>query len=213
MRFYFLILYLLVSIYSVGQCQEKPEPNSNRHYLQKTISNRYYFGTNPLAYLAAFQLQDNFKRYIPEVSGLEYGISAVGGYFLSPKQILETRVSVGNIHQISRVGQLHLGSNYLMFKNHSNWYRNFYFGGFFKLWDYYNRLTKIHFYNIAPYVAAGYMFEIKPFLLDVRLNQSVAIYSWSSLEHSSAGSDWFLSPWPEFLPVMPSLSISICWLF
>jgi len=170
---------------------------------------RLYIGTNPISYIAALQLGDTFKRYIPEVTGLEYGFSLIGGYFITPKQTLEARVSIGNIHQISRVGQLHLGTNYFIFRNSTKWYRNFYSGGFFKFWDYHNRLTEIHFYNIAPYITIGKIFEINPIILDIRINQTVAIYSWSSLEHSSSGTDWFFSPWPKFIPVMPSLTFSI----
>jgi len=74
---------------------------------------------------------------------------------------------------------------------------NFYTGGFVKFWDYYNRLTKIHFMNIAPYITIGYWREFKALVVDFRLNQTFAIYSWSNLEHSSAGMDWFFFPGPN----------------
>lgn len=155
--------------------------------------------------------EDNVKRYIPEVSGLEYVFSLTGGYFHSPKQMIETRFAAGNIHQIARVVQWHIGMNYFLLKDSDKWFRNFYPGGFVKFWDYYNRLTKIHFDNIAPYFTLGYLFDMHSILVDVRINQTVAVSTWSSLKHSSAGTDWFFSPWPQFLSVMPSLTISLGW--
>lgn len=173
----------------------------------------YYIGTNPVSYISALRLQDDIKRFIPEASGLEYGLSIVGGHFASPNQIPEARFSVGNIHRVARVWQVHAGMNYFPLTRHKQWFRNIYIGGFCKFWDYYNRLTKVNFYNIAPYVTAGYLFQTKAMLFDVRLNQTVAVYSWSDLEHSSAGMAWFFSPWPAFIPVMPSLTFTVGWKF
>lgn len=178
---------------------------------QSAISKKYYLGVNPLAIPAAFQLQEDVKRYIPVVTGLEYGFNAVSGYFLKPNHLLETRLALGNIHQIAFVGQLHAGTNYFFFKRKSY---GFYGGGFLKFWDYYNRHTKIHFYNIAPYLAIGFWKEIKQsVLVDVRLNQTIAVHSWSSLDNSASGTDWFFSPWPKFLAVLPLLTVTVGWRF
>ena len=202
-----LCIFFLFSSYLYSQKDVSP----NNHSILD--SSFYYIGTNPLSYMAALQLEDNFKRYIPEVTGLEYGFSLIGGYYVKPKLALEARFSIGVIHQVSRVGQFHFGTNYYMLRPSEKWYRNIYSGCFLKFWDYYNKLTKIHFYNVAPYIAIGNMFEINPIILDIRINQTIAIYSWSSLEHSSPGIDWFFSPWPKFLPVMPSLTFSIDYKF
>lgn len=204
---------LFIALHSFCMAQQTALPSAQKHNAGADRCKTYYIGTNPISVIAAFQLQDNIKRYIPEVSGLEYGFSLTGGYFTGPKHMLETRFAAGNIHQISRVVQLHAGLNYFLFTHSGKWSDDFYIGGFIKFWDYYNRLTKIHFYNIAPYLTFGYVFDLNRVLVDVRMNQTVAVYSWSSLIHSSAGMDWFFSPWPEFLPIMPSLTVSLAWRF
>lgn len=200
-----VLLFALLSPIYAGTGNLDPQPAETGH--------RFYIGTNPLSYVAALQVQDNLKRYIPEAAGLEYGLSLIGGYFLNPHLSLESRLSWGNIHQVARIGQIHAGVNCFLFKNSNRWYDDFYIGAYLKFWDYRNKLTKVDFYNIAPYISCGHAFDWKPFIFDVRLNQTVAIYSWSNLEHSSAGADWFFSPWPEFIPVMPSFSFSLIWMF
>lgn len=209
MKRFMLVISVMFMLFSFAYSQENIIDKNE----QKNKNDIYYVGINPVSYIASFQLQDDIKRYIPEVSGLEYGLSLTGGYFINPTQILEARFSWGNTHQIARVAQLHLGMNYFILKNSNKSFNNFYIGSFLKFWDYYNRLTKIHFYNIAPYLTIGYLFQLEPILLDIRINQTFAVYSWSTLKHSSAGTDWFFSPWPEFLSVMPSLTFSIAWEF
>ena len=203
-----ICIFFLFNIYSNALTNESQDISTASYNYD-----HFYIGTNPISYIAGLQLEDNLKRYIPLVTGLEYGFSLIGGVFIIPKLSIEGRLSMGNIHQLSRVMQFHLGTNYFIFRNSIKWYRNFYSGTFLKFWDYYNRLTEIHFYNIAPYIAIGYLFEINPIILDIRINQTFSVYSWSNLEHSSPGMDWFFSPWPQFIPVMPSLTFSIAYKF
>ncbi|MBN1543785.1 hypothetical protein JW992_16700 [candidate division KSB1 bacterium] len=199
-------LLLLLLIFSALPAASQQTGNHNPS--DAGVENPFYVGTNPVSFIAALQLPDAVKRYIPEVSGLEAGFSVVGGYAVTPSQILETRVAIGNIHQVARVSQVHLGGHYFPLQNSAR-FNSFYVGGYVKFWDYTNRLTKVHFYNLSPYAAIGYRIEFKPLLLDLRLNQTIAVHSWSSLEHSSAGTAWFFSPWPEFLAVMPSLTLTV----
>ncbi|MEA3479002.1 MAG: hypothetical protein U9R60_12530 [Bacteroidota bacterium] len=72
----------------------------------------FYIGMNPLAIPAVFQLTDDVKRFIPVFTGVEYGLAVCGGYFLNSQQAMETLLSLGNVHQVAFVGQLHLGTNY-----------------------------------------------------------------------------------------------------
>ena len=171
----------------------------------------YYIGINPLAIPVACNIQEDAKRYTPIISGLEYGVAVCGGYFLNEFRTLETRISLGNIHQVARVGQWHIGMNYYVFRKLNRAPRNMYAGLFFKFWDYYNRLTKVHFLNISPYISIGYRWDMDPIFLDFRLNQTIAIVSWSSLEHTSPGSAWFFSPWPAFMPVLPTITFTVGW--
>ena len=71
--------------------------------------------------------------------------------------------------------------------------------------------TKVHFYNLVPYLSIGYWIETKPLFFDFKINQTITIYSWSSLPHTSAGADWFFSPWSSFVPVLPTITFTVGW--
>lgn len=173
-------------------------------------SNGWYIGTNPMAIPLGFSIKDETKRFLPIAAGNEYGANVVGGYFFRPNQNIEGRLSLSNIHQVAFVGQFHLGTNYYfqkskLSKDEMGWY----IGGYAKYWDFYNRQTDIHFHNISPYISAGYTFAAKRLLLDLRINQTLAVYSWSSLEHTKGNAAWMFSPWPEFIPVIPTITLTI----
>ena len=170
---------------------------------------RFYIGMNPVAIPVSLPLKDDLKRYLPVASGLEYGISITGGYYPKCNSALEARLSFGNIHKVALTWQLHTGGNYFMFRTSDIVSSGLYVGGFIKFWDYYNKLSEVHFMNIAPYLTAGYLLEFKRLLMDLRLNQTVAVLSWSTLEHTSPGADWFLSPWPSYLPVIPTFTFTL----
>jgi hypothetical protein len=122
----------------------------------------------------------------------------------------EARFSFGKIHQVANVGQLHLGTNYhFAFNKKRNKNNSFYTGAYLKYWDYYNRLTEVHFYNIAPYIAAGRQWHLKQVTIDARINQTISIISWSGMEGTKPGSAWFLSPWPEFISVLPTFTLTV----
>lgn len=140
-------------------------------------------------------------------------LAVCGGYFLNSHQAIETRLSLGNVHQMAFVGQLHLGTNYFILDKLNIMNKGLYCGGYLKFWDYYNKLTEIHFFNVVPYLTIGYWHEFEPIILDFRINQTLAIFSWSSLEHTSSGSDWFFSPWPAFVPVLPTITFTVGYRF
>lgn len=171
--------------------------------LAQNETNRFYIGTNPLAYAMEFQLKEEIKRYAPIVTGNEYGINLVAGYVLKPRWNLEARFSTGKVHQVSSVAQVHGGVNWYFPK------RDFYLGTFLKYWDYHNKLTDVDFSNVSPYLVAGYRYKKENLFIDIRINQTVAIYSWTDIDNTSPGIDWYLSPWPEFIPVIPTLTLTI----
>ncbi len=181
-------------------------------FAQQTIpfQSEWYIGTNPVAIPLGFSIKPESKRFLPIVAGNEYGTNLVGTYFLSPNQSIEGRLSLSNVHQLAFVGQFHLGSNYF-FRKHKNsrGKKGWYLGAYAKYWDYYNRVTLIHFHNISPYLSLGYVATKHRFLFDFRLNQTLAVYSWSSLDQTRANADWMLSPWPEFIPVLPTLTFTV----
>ncbi|MBN2413104.1 hypothetical protein JXQ31_15565 [candidate division KSB1 bacterium] len=174
---------------------------------------KFYAGINPLALPAAFQVQDDVKRYLPIMTGLEYGFAVSGGYFFNSNHCIESRLALGYVNKLAFTGQLHAGSNYFLFRKLNIRPKNLYIGGFIKFWDYYNRYTKVHFLNLSPYLTLGYRKQIGRLFYDIRLNQTIFVYSWSSLEHTSPGHDWFFSPWPAFIPVLPTFTFTIGWMF
>ena len=185
---------------------------NNQSFAQdKAIKERkWYIGTNPLAIPLGGSIKPEVKRFLPIAAGNEYGANHVGGYFFRQNQNIEGRLSLSNIHQVAFVGQFHLGTNFYFQKRKvTNNQKGWYLGGFVKYWDFYNRQTDVHFHSICPYISAGYTFNTKPLLFDLRLNQTLAAYSWSSLEHTRGNASWMLSPWPEFIPVLPTITFTI----
>jgi len=205
---------LLVLLFFSGMVFSQQGLNANKVKNPElpTVS-KFYAGINPLALPAAFQVQDDVKRYLPIMSGLEYGLSVCGGYYFNPNLAIESRLSLGYVNKLAFAGQLHAGSNYFLFRKLNIKPQNLYIGGFFKLWDYYNRYSKVHFFNLCPYLTLGYQKQISRLFYDIRLNQTLFIYSWSSLEHTSPGHDWFLSPWPAFIPILPTFTFTFGWMF
>ena len=175
---------------------------------------KFYLGINPLSYALALPLQEDVKRYSPVLSGNEYGFSLAGGYYLHQRIALEARLSLGPLHQVASVKQLHTGMIVHPFlKKENKDVFPFYTGMFIKIWDYRNRLTDIHFYNASPYAVLGYQFNQKHWMLDLRLNQSLAIVSWTNLENTRPGASAFFSPWPELIKVLPSITCTIGYRF
>jgi hypothetical protein len=196
-KIFFTLLIIFIIQPAIAQ-----KNNNDRH--------KWYVGSNLLSYAMVLPLKDEIRRFGPVIAGNEYGFNVVGGYNLTPNWRTETRLSLGNIHQVAFIGQLHIGANYhFLFKQEKSKNHGLYSGVFLKYWDYYNRLTTVHFHNISPYLTAGYLWDKKKFMFDIRINQTVAVHSWTNLEDTKAGTDWFFSPWPEFIQVLPTLNFTI----
>ncbi len=192
-----LALLLLAARISVAQTENASYP-------------RYFIGWNPVAAPIALNLpNDDTKRFLPVAAGLEYGLALSAGMHTGDIQTLEIRVATGKSNRLAWVHQIHAGAycNVLRAIGWSD--QQWYIGGFIKGWDYYNTLTEIHFFNIAPYAVLGYKKQRGRFFVDARLAQTAAVLSSSSLEHTQPRADWFLSPWPSFMPVLPTLTINV----
>jgi len=168
-----------------------------------------YISTNPVSYLVTLRLQDDLKRYLPIASGVEYGIEGNLTWFPESRHAWELRMARGHIHPISTVAQIHAGRLVFPWSDQLNWKRGLYGAVFAKAWSYRNTATEVRFNHAAPYLAAGYFKSGKRFSFDLRINQTLAIVSWSSLAHTQPGSALFLSPWPAFLPVIPTVTLSV----
>jgi hypothetical protein len=171
---------------------------------------KYYVGINPFSYGLALPLQEDIKRYAPVLSGNEYGISLAGACYIHRQIALEARVAMGPLHKVASVNQLHAGTIVHPFlKNEGSELVRIYGGAFAKVWDYHNRLTDIHFFNLSPYVVIGYQHNIHRWMIDLRMNQTLAIVSWTSLENTKQGASGFFSPWPELIKVLPTVTCTI----
>jgi hypothetical protein len=112
------------------------------------------------------------------------------------------------------VGQLHAGINHSFFSGSGDGpFSGLYAGLYLKYWDYHNRLTKKDFHNISPYVAIGFKWTMNRLSADLRMNQTTVVYSWSDLEATRPGASLFLSPWPEFIRVLPMISCTLAYCF
>ncbi len=176
----------------------------------RSLYSDWYIGTNPVAIPLGFNIKPESKRFLPILSGNEYGTNLVGTYFFLPNQSIEGRLSLSKVHQAAFVGQFHLGSNYFFQKKKiTTGKKGWYFGAHLKYWDFYNQLTHVHFHNVSPYFNLGCVKVMNRFLIDLRLNQTLAVFSWSSLEYTRANADWMLSPWPEFILVLPTITFTV----
>ena len=191
-----LIIFVIIAASAIQICAQE--------------AGTFYVGTNPLSYTLSFPLQEDIKRMAPILSGNEYGFSLVGGYYFKPQIALEARLSSGRLHKISSVSQLHTGMMvHPFFKNRSKALKQFYTGIYAKVWDYRNRLTHIHFYHLSPYAVMGYRCNKNRWVIDFRLNQTLAIVSWTNIEHTKAGASGFFSPWPNLIKILPTFSCTI----
>jgi hypothetical protein len=181
----------------------------------------------------------SFMMYMPVFTNFEYGFSLNTGVFLKSAHQIESIVTFGPADQFIWLTQLHLGyqiypvdlichlplinkklaakreqNNFL--KNHPNTHKFYdplrkglYIGAFAKYMDLYNYYTTTHYMSIIPYITLGYWLELGRIFIDIRVNQTLAALSWSTLNHSQAAFSYFFSPLPSFLLVVPYVSFHI----
>jgi len=166
----------------------------------------WYVTTNPMAALAGVEVGSvEAKALIPLLTNLEYGTNANIG-LIKGRHLFESRLGLGMSNPYTMIPQLQLG-----YGNFFLGTRGYYGGAFLRYWDYINTYTSVHTQSCAASLALGHMWKQGRFIADLRLNQSLAVYSWSSLEYSRPAANVVLSPMPELLPVLPFLSFSVGW--
>ena len=73
--------------------------------------------------------------------------------------------------------------------------------------------TGVHFANLAPSLRLGYWLEIaERVVVDLRINQVFAYYSWTSVENTKPAFEFDLSP-IDGIPVLPYASLNAGWKF
>ncbi|MBN2380183.1 hypothetical protein JXM67_10335 [candidate division WOR-3 bacterium] len=171
-----------------------------------------YVTVNPIAPFTYIQSYGT-KLILPIVSNMEYGISVHSTYLVTPSQALDVRMIVGSQNQMNFTPQVHAGYNFFILDQFNKTNKGLYFGGDLRFWDSYNTSTGVHYASLAPSVRLGYWLEIaKRIVVDVRVNQVFAYYSWTSKENVEPAFEFALSP-INGIPVLPLLSLNVGWKF
>jgi len=201
--------YIILALFLFNIQKIIADENSS---FEKSVS-KMFISTNVIAPFSAINPKaDNFDSQFnallyKTITGIstnfEIGFNLNFGYKFVKEQLFEVRLSTGYADPVYYLNQIHFG----YFFNYKN--TDWYFGPSIKLWDVGNTFTTIHFYHIIPYVSAGYMFQLKSyFFLDLRLSQSLAIFSWSSLSNSKPNTELFFSHIPTLIDFHPCISLS-----
>jgi uncharacterized membrane protein len=139
---------------------------------------------------------------------VSYGGTVNVGY-ITGSSFLETRLSVGMSNPYALLPQLQLGYGNFILETLAGKPSGWYLGGFVRYWDYLNRYTAVNNQSVSGNLVLGHMWKKGRFMADFRVNQSLLVFSWSSLEYAIPALDVVLSPMPGLLPVLPSLSLSL----
>ncbi|MCP5061273.1 MAG: hypothetical protein GY936_02265 [Ignavibacteriae bacterium] len=173
---------------------------------------KHYIGVNVFAPLSFVEV-DGAGMIGSMLSNSEYGLSLNGGYFLSENGVLEGRISIGKPNQIYWAPQIHIGYNSFALRQFEISDINLYAGAFLKFYDLYNTETSEHYFNIIPYITIGYWWTSGDLIFDLRVNQTFYALTWSTQEHTKAGSGFFFSPMKSLLQVFPNLSFNMAYRF
>ncbi len=174
---------------------------------QERSSDRWSVGLNALAPLTVPDAIMT-KMMVPVLTGLEYGLAVNGGLQLRPAWSVQARTSLGSPTTLDHalMPQLQLGTNLHLPREKPG---GPYLGAHVRAWDLYYRDVDEHFFNVQPYAVAGWRWVRGPMFYDLRLSQMLGAWSASSVEHSQASYDFFVSPAPEIYPLLPVASLDI----
>ncbi len=172
----------------------------------------FFLTTNVMAPVA--QIPGYYtKIVVPFLSNFEYGLSVTGGYLLTPSQSVDAKLVLGSSEQISLTPQLHAGYNFYVFDQFNLTNKGLYLGADLRFLDKWNTMTGIHYFDLIPSTRMGYLLEVGRVLIDLRYDQMLGALSWTSKDHTRAALGFFLSPFPEIVPVLPLLSLNLGWKF
>ncbi|MEN9290572.1 MAG: hypothetical protein RLZZ357_415 [Bacteroidota bacterium] len=174
---------------------------------------KYFLTTNVLSPFSGMNKNSAIlNALLPVFSNLEYGFN-LSGNLLNKYHFIDTRLSLGKSNAYNIIPQLQIGYNFLIidyFKKNNN---GFYIGANIRYWDYVNMYTKTQRHNVSPNIGLGYLWKKKKFIVDLRLNQSFAIFTKTNIDNSKSALNLSFSPMPELSPVLPFISINIGYCF
>lgn len=172
----------------------------------------FYLTINPLAPVA--QIPGYYtKIVVPFFTNFEYGLSVTAGYLLTPSESVDAKIVAGSCDQISFTPQLHAGYSFYLLDQLNLTNKGLYIGADLRFWDQWNTMTGVHYFDLLPFARLGYFLEIKRFIVDLRIDQWLGVFSWTTEGHTAPTLTLGLSPFPEITPVLPLLSLNLGWKF
>jgi len=182
---------------------------SNLSIYAQNNTKEFYLGTNVISPFSAMNLKvAALKALLPLASNLEYGFTLNSGYYCKSHNV-ELRLTAGQSNSYNFIPQVQIGYNFFVFdyfkQNESGWY----LGGFLRSWDYHNKYSKTNLYNLSTNFTIGYTWKKNKIITDIRLNQPLTLFSTTDIENSKSSFQFVPSPMPNFLPVLPFLSVNI----
>jgi len=196
------IVLLLIILSSLVSAKDRIDDDAGAKYI--TI--------NPVAPFTCINDQ-MLKVFLPIASNMEYGLSVHSSFLTTPSQAIDIRMVIGAQNLMNFTPQIHAGYNFFILDQFDKTNKGLYVGGDLRFWDSYNKVTGIHFANLAPSLRLGYWFEIaERVVVDVRINQIFAYYSWTSLQNASPAFKFKLSP-IDGIPILPFASLNLGWKF
>ena len=194
MKKFIILIFIVLTINTFAQNNEK----------------EYYLSTNLISPISGMNLKSTMANVLlPLVSNLEYGFTLNGGYYKNSHN-LELRLTAGRSNPYNFIPQIQFGYNFFIidyFKDNQN---GFYVGSFYRWWDYHNKTTNTDLHNMSLNFTTGYVWKKNKIITDFRLNMPLLLYSSSAVDnYNSSAFEINTSPMPEFLPVLPFLSVNV----
>ena len=191
------MLFIATTISSFAQDEEK----------------QYYLSTNLISPIAGLNFESPAANVlVPLLSNLEYGFTLSGGYYKKSHN-WELRLTAGRSNPYNFIPQIQFGYNLFIIDRIKHNKNGFYIGSFYRWWDYRNQTTKVDLHNMTLNLTTGYAWKKNKFIADIRLNQSLFIYSTSSSNvnenHKGSGFEMNTSPMPKLSRILPFVSINI----
>ncbi len=171
----------------------------------------FYLGVNPIAEVVPFTGYANMIFQL--LSAEEIGLAVSGGAYVGKRQAIESRLSVGapNDSTFLLIGSV--AWKIFPFDSRNAEDSGFFFGPDLRIgWlDYH--AAGISYVHIVPSIEAGWFFLFGNFFLNIRVVQSVAVFTSSSAPGVAPKVSWLFSPWPTLTPVLPVASFDIGYAF
>jgi hypothetical protein len=162
--------------------------------------------TNPLSLFTMMRFKSDIVDYaFLFLSDLEIGPSVNIGYAVASLHAIEGRFSIGLNNRQLLIHQYRFGYRFypLKMKKNGGRMRNLYAGAGLKSCNVHYLYNNTAFLHCSPYVSIGYRFERRRLVVDVQLNQMLALASFGTMDGAGGAAEWRFSPFPFIAKAMP----------